>query len=101
MSDNNDNDNDFEIIELEDELDEKLIEEFAEGIEQEINEVFKRNLDKDGRQELVNVLMSLAASLSLDMEVSSEEFLELASLFYEESERAEEELNEYDKYRLN
>lgn len=96
------NESDFEIIELEDELDEELLEQFADGIEREVNHVFSKNLEKDGRRELVNVLMSLAAGLSLDMEVPHEEFLELASLFYEESEKAEDEPFEgHDKYRLN
>lgn len=92
----------FEIIELEDELDERLLEQFADGIEKEINHVLSKNTNKDGRKELVNVLLSLVAGLSLDMEVSYEEFLDLASLFYEESKKAEDEIFEgSDKYRLN
>ena len=54
---------------------------------------------KDGRLELVHILMSVSAQVCIDMEMSKEEFMELVTYIFSESETYIDE--EVDITRLN
>jgi hypothetical protein len=103
MSDHDDQDGpEIEVeIELEEDiLDDELMKQFADTIEKSIVWVFSKNVTKDGRRELVNILMSLAASISTDIDISDDEFLNLACYYHEEASEHDDS-EEIDKSKLN
>ncbi len=88
----NDNDDDPEIsleIELDyEDFDDELVAQFSDAIENTINNIFDDNISKDGRLELITVLLSIASQLAIDIELSSDYYADIACDFYEEAAKA-------------
>lgn len=78
--------NDYE----EQELDDKLIQQFASSLETAINKVLAKNLEKDPRLELLTTLMSFASQVAQDLGMDEESFTNLAKDFYQTEEPEEE-----------
>ncbi len=79
-----------EVEEKEIELSQEVINQFGKEIQTAINIVVDDNIDKDIRIELVNVLMSIASQISIDVGIDADEFLGMADFFYEQGENLAE-----------
>ena len=87
MSQNKDEDDDLLEIEVElDELDADLMSEITDSLEIEIQRIFNNNITKDGRKELMYVLLSLSATLMVDTGGTLDDLLDLVAYFYDEAE---------------
>lgn len=77
---------DVKAIEFEEEitLDNDLMLKFSQEIERVVNDVLDDEPDKDGRIELLTILFSLAAQLSIEMEVEQMSYMDMASAFFNE-----------------
>ncbi|MDP2685237.1 MAG: hypothetical protein Q8P20_09470 [bacterium] len=73
-----------EDTETEMELDEEIVYQFGDEIQRAIDTVSNKNLTKDVRLELVNVLLSVSAQVALDIEISGPDFLDMAEFFYDD-----------------
>jgi hypothetical protein len=89
-----------EILEEEIELDEEVINQFGKELQSSIEFVVNDNITKDTRIELVNVLLSIAAQVSIDVGIGDGEFLGMADYFYEEGQKIADE-DEVDLSKLN
>ncbi len=103
MSNDNGSDGSSEIViefELdEDELDGDIIDMLSERLERLVKEVFD-DQEKDGRLELIHILMSVSAQVALDTGMNKEDFMELSDYIFGESKEFVEE-EEIDITKLN
>lgn len=89
-----------EITEEEIELDEDVLHQLGEEVQAAIKIVVNDNITKDVRIELVNVLLSISAQVSIDVGIAEDEFLGMADYFYEEGQKIADE-TEIDLSKLN
>jgi hypothetical protein len=73
------------------ELDEDVLQQFGTEIQTAIEIVVHDNMDRDVRIELVNILMSIAAQVSVDVGINENEFMGMADFFYGEGQKIVEE----------
>ena len=103
MGNDNGSDDSSEIViefELgEDELDSDIIDMLSERLESLVKEVFDDH-EKDGRLELIHILMSVSAQVALDTGMNEEDFMELSDYIFGESKEFVEE-EEIDITKLN
>ncbi len=89
-----------EVDEAEIKLDEDVINHLGNEIQNAIELVVNDHITKDVRIELVNVLMSIASQVSIDVSIGCDEFLGIADYFYEEGLKIAEE-EKIDLSKLN
>ena len=82
------------------ELDNSLIAELSYNIEQAMNKVLD-NSNKDGRLELLTILYSLSAQLSINLGVDKDNYIEVLDSFYEQSQEEMEMEKEEDNKNWN
>ncbi|KKN70838.1 hypothetical protein LCGC14_0427300 [marine sediment metagenome] len=82
------------------ELDDDVISEFGNELQGAIELVVQNNITKDVRIELINVLMSIASQVSIDIGIGCDEFLGIADYFHEEGQKIADE-EEIDLSKLN
>lgn len=91
---------DVDVDEEELQLDDEIVKQFGEELQSAIELVVGNNIALDTRIELVNVLMSIAAQVSIDVGISDDEFLGMADFFYEEGQKTAEK-DKIDISKLN
>lgn len=81
------------LIELEKsiDLDEDLIDKLSNHMEDAINCVLNDEPDKDGRIELLTIVLSLASQLSVELDVEYSGFIDMAASFYNEARQEDGE----------
>jgi hypothetical protein len=77
-------DDDYDIEEYE--LDKELVEKFASKIEKVVNQILE-NVNKNPFPELLTVLLSMGAQLSIELETDKKGFIEFASEIYDEAKK--------------
>jgi hypothetical protein len=88
------------IEEVEVELDMEIIEEFADKIEAAISDVLDDD-EKDGRIELLTVLLSLSSQIAFDLGVERSSYQEMALDFYDQSSDLLEEYEDEENREWN
>lgn len=78
-----------EYEEVEKDLDEKIMDDFASKLEFAINMVLQDHADMDCRLELLSTLLSFASQVGKDVGIEETNFKELAEQFYKEQEETE------------
>ena len=73
------------------ELDEDVLQQFGTEIQTAIEIVVHDNMERDVRIELVNILMSIAAQVSVDVGINDNEFMGMADFFYGEGQKIADE----------
>lgn len=68
-------------------LDPELLESLSGSIEDAVNDVLTNEPHKDGRIEVLTIVMSLAAQLSVELGVEEDSFVSLATTFRDQAEQ--------------
>ena len=99
-----DDDDDFtiDIEEIEIEIDVDVVNDIITEFEQVVHQVSNKYLTQDIRFELINALLAMSAQYAIDIDFHEEAYLELAtSVYKDEEELTQEEINDMDKSKLS
>lgn len=87
-------------------FDPKVLEEFSNKIEEDINIMLDQTPEQDIRGELITVLISVAAQISQEIGMPLEDFVDMSAQFFQDAEETTgeevvEESNQPDNRILN